>query len=248
MSGATPLNGDGGVGDEPGVLRVPATVHGRTLLRPATEAPAQAVLIGFHGYGQNAGEHLAALERIPSAERLHLAAIQGLHPFYRPRTRDIGASWMTALDREQAIVDNVAYVGRTVGEIRRAFAAAGESERAGEERLPLVYLGFSQGAAMAWRAAVLAGHRCDGMVAVVGDMPPELADEDLSRLPPTLIGQGEEDEWYDEAKREADVRRLRAGGAQVESVVFQGGHDWHEELYVELGRYLAEIVERAGRS
>jgi len=205
-------------------------------------------VVGFHGYAQNAEEHLADLERIPGAESLHLAAIQGLHPFYRPRTRDIGASWMTALDRERAIADNVAYVARAVTEIQSTFAEAGKPGGGGAERLPLVYLGFSQGAAMAWRAAVLAGHRCDGMVAVVGDMPPELAGEDLSQLPPALIGQGTDDEWYNGAKRQADVERLEAGGAAVESIVFAGGHEFHEELYAALGRYLQAVVERAGVS
>lgn len=251
--GAGGTHGVGRISDAVRVLSVVATVHGRCLLRPATQMPPRAVLVGFHGYAQNAEEHLAALQRIPDAARYHLAAVQGLHPFYRPRTRDIGASWMTALDRERAIIDNVAYVRSAIAEIQSAFTAA-DHDRAGvptgteETRLPLVYIGFSQGAAMAWRAAVLAGHRCDGMVAMVGDMPPELAAEDLSQLPPVLIGQGKEDEWYDDAKREADVDRLRAGGAEVETVVFSGDHDWHDEFYLALGRYLDAVVERGARS
>ena len=37
-------------------------------------------------------------------------AIQGLHRFYRGRSRTTVASWMTRQDRELLIADNVAYV------------------------------------------------------------------------------------------------------------------------------------------
>jgi poly(3-hydroxybutyrate) depolymerase len=128
--------------DSHSVRLVPTTVHGRYLVRPArAEAPAP-LLVGFHGYGENASDHLAALERVPGADAWHLVAVQALHPFYK-RDGSVVASWMTKLDREAAIADNVGYVERVVA------AVQGELDVTGV----VVFAGFSQGVAMAYRAA-----------------------------------------------------------------------------------------------
>ena len=54
----------------------------------------------------------------------------------------------------------------------------------------LAYLGFSQGAAMAYRAAAGSGHPCQGVVVLGGDVPPELEGRDLASFPPVLLGRG----------------------------------------------------------
>src|ERR1700674_3130677 len=86
---------------------LPATVHGRYLVR---HGPPERLLVGFHGYAENAERHMIELERIPGVERCTLVAVQALHPFYLTRTQEIVASWMTRQDRELAIADNKAYV------------------------------------------------------------------------------------------------------------------------------------------
>ncbi len=194
---------------------IEAAVHGRYLLRPAAGPPA-GVLVGFHGYGEGAAPHLEALLAIPGIERWTVAAIQGLHPFYT-RTGEVVASWMTKLDREQAIADNTAYVRAAVGEILTA---------AGGGHLPLVYSGFSQGVAMAYRAAAGAGHSCHGLIALAGDVPPEVAESDLDSFPRVLIGRGASDSWYSEEKLTADFQLLRGKGVEVEFERFDGGHEW----------------------
>ena len=193
---------------------IETTVRGRYLLRPAAGDPV-GLLVGFHGYGETAASHLAALLEIPGVESWTVASIQGLHPFYT-RSGDVVASWMTKLDREEAIEDNLAYVRAAVAEI---LAAAGISG-------PLVYAGFSQGVAMAYRAAAGAGHLCDGLIALAGDVPPELAELDLGGFPPVLIGRGTGDSWYSEEKLTDDVLLLREKGIQVEFERFEGGHEW----------------------
>ena len=45
--------------------------------------------------------------------------IQGLHRFYRGRSNEVVASWMTSQSRMFAIADNISYVG---GVIERVFA------------------------------------------------------------------------------------------------------------------------------
>jgi predicted esterase len=213
--------------------QIATLVHGRYVV----EAPGGEgcpLLVGFHGYGENAERHLEELRRIPGASRWVLCAIQGLHPFYN-RTGEVIASWMTRLDREHAILDNVLYVSRVVAQVKREFAT---SERLG-------YLGFSQGAAMAYRASASSGHRCQGVVVLGGDVPPELERRDLSHFPPVLLGRGSSEEWYDAAKMEHDVGLLRSRGVDVRPLVFEGGHEWTNEFRAAAGQFLQEVLQPA---
>ncbi len=207
---------------------VETKVHGRYLVRPAAGRPPAGALVGFHGYGEDAGSILAELVRIPGAEAWQVAAVQALHPFYK-RSGEVVASWMTRLDRELAIADNRAYVGRAVERILDEAGSAG----------PLVYAGFSQGVAMAYRAAAGAGRRCDGLIALGGDVPPELAELDLDGLPPVLLGRGRDDDWYSSDKLANDLELLAAKGVAVETVVFEGGHEWTDGFRNRCGGYLA---------
>ena len=50
------------------------------------------------------------LDDIPDAAAWTLVSIQGLHRFYRGRSEEVVASWMTREDRDLAIADNRAYV------------------------------------------------------------------------------------------------------------------------------------------
>lgn len=216
------------------VRQVAATIHGRYLLETPPDVEGAPLLVGFHGYGENAERHLAELRRIPGASRCVLCAVQALHPFYN-RSGEVIACWMTSLDRERAIHDNVAYVASVVASVKRELPV---SER-------LVYLGFSQGAAMAYRAAAGAGHACHGLIVLGGDVPPELEQQDLSRFPPVLLGRGSSEEWYDAAKMEHDVELLRGKGADVRPFVFEGGHEWTNEFRAEAGRFLDEVFQIA---
>jgi dienelactone hydrolase len=111
---------------------IAATVHGRFLVR---SGPPERLLIGFHGYAETAGIHIEELLKIRGIEQWTVAAVQALHPFYTSRGERIVASWMTKLDREQAIEDNKAYV-RSVLEWFHGPKS-------------VVFFGFSQGGAMA---------------------------------------------------------------------------------------------------
>ena len=214
--------------------QITAQVHGRYLLEVPAEAEGAPLLVGFHGYGENAERHLKELRRIPGASRFVLCAVQALHPFYN-KSGEVIACWMTRLDREQAIEDNVRYVASVVSRVRQDLPV---SER-------LVYLGFSQGAAMAYRAAAGAGHPCQGLVVLGGDVPPELEQLDLSRFPPVLLGRGSSEEWYDAAKMEHDVEILRSRRVDVRPLIFQGGHEWTDEFRAAAGEFLREVTTPA---
>ena len=197
---------------------IAASVHGRYLLAPG---PSERLLVGFHGYGETADVLMSELQQIPGIERWNAVAVQALHPFYMNRSGAIVASWMTSLDRELAIEDNRAYVRSVV------------------EQFPsprqLVFLGFSQGVAMAYRAT--AGSAATGVIALGGDVPPEIS-ESAPRLPPVLVGRGTKEEWYTDEKLQKDLRFLSTV-TTVSTCIYDGGHEWTAEFRSAAGEFLA---------
>lgn len=203
---------------------IAATVHGRFLLEERDPAR---LLVGFHGYAEVAESQLDRLRAIPGAEHWSLVSVQALHPFYT-RSGEVVASWMTRLDRELAFADNVAYVRAVVDSLPA------------HERL--VFTGFSQGAAMAARAAAWSA-KADGLILLGGDIPPEVKADPTVRIPPTLLGRGSRDEWYTDGKFKDDLKYLE-NGVRVTRCVFAGGHEWSEEFRLAAGEFLRSL-ERA---
>jgi len=207
-------------------LSVATGTHGRVLLRDSPDA-ALAVL-GFHGYTENADIQMERLAGIPGAEQWTLVSVQGLHRFYRGRSEVVVASWMTRQDRERMIADNVAYVDRVI-------------ELALPAGLPIVTIGFSQGVAMAFRAAVRGARPAEGVIGVGGDVPPELLADPAARFPAALVTRGERDDWYTTAKLESDAAALRARGTPVETLVYDGAHEWTPEVASGISRFIHRV-------
>ena len=194
-------------------------IHGRYLYEARDP---ERLLVGFHGYAETAEVSLAAMQQIPGIETWSVAAVQALHPFY---TREkIAASWMTALDREQAIDENIRYV--------QAVLASLPTPRV------LVFLGFSQGASMAVRAAALASANPSGLIMLGGDIPPEL---DADRLPPVLLARGIRDDWYTDEKFKRDVSFLESR-TRLTECVFDGGHEWTDAFREAAGKFLKRVA------
>jgi predicted esterase len=218
---------------DPIVRTIAALAHGRFLIDvPPDTAPPYRLLVGFHGYGESAEQHLEQLRRIPGASGWLLAAVQGLHRFYSPRCPDdVVASWMTWQDREQSIADNVAYIDAVIAAIVADYPI-----------VRLVFAGFSQGVAMAYRAAVLGASRSQGVIALGGDVPPDVLDRSATAFPPVLIGRGAQDAWYTDQRLGADIADLQAKGVAVRAVVFEGGHEWGEAFGEAAGELLKRVA------
>ena len=206
-------------------LSVETTIHGRVLVDAAGSPSSRRLLVAFHGYAQSAEDVLAEARRIPAGDWT-VAAVQALHPFYLRDNRTVVASWMTRQDREQAIADNIAYVDRAIDAV-----AEGR----------IVYLGFSQGVAMAYRAGLLGRHAAAGIIALGGDIPPELKTGGGRDWPRVLIGAGDADEWYTAAKVDADTAFLRSRGVKHDVIRFSGGHQWTDEFRQAAGLWLAGL-------
>jgi len=203
-------------------LHIETSVHGRVLHE---DRGADRLLVGFHGYAETAEVHLEELRKIPGIENWSLAAVQALHPFYT-RSGQIVASWMTSLDRELAIRDNLAYVHKVLGSLPRPGM--------------LVYLGFSQGAAMAARAAAYASPP-SGLILLGGDIPPEVKSDPNVTLPPVLFARGVNDDWLSREKFKNDLSYLESK-TRVTTCEFEGGHEWTDPFREAAAAFLDDVA------
>ena len=208
---------------------VPTLTHGRVLVREARAAAQKGLLVGFHGYMETAQIQMERLDAIPGAAAWTLVSIQGLHRFYRGRSEQVVASWMTREDREEAIADNVGYVS----------AALDAVPHDGSTRV--VYVGFSQGVAMAFRAGLLGTGRSAGIVAVGGDVPPELLENAAIQFPAVFLARGLRDEWLTPERFDRDVGALTMRGVALTTKVYDAGHEWNAEVAHAIGDFLNTI-------
>ena len=205
--------------------------HGRYLVVPPAAAGPAPIVMGFHGYAEGAEAQLDRLRTIPGAEGWLLVSVQGLNRFYQRRTNEVVAGWMTRQDRELAIADNLAYVAGVMDAVGREWPGAPR----------IVLAGFSQGVAMMFRAAAAAAKPVDGVVAVGGDVPPELERAALARIRAALVCRGMRDEWYTSATFDNDVRRLRDAGTDVRPLLFEAGHEWSDDVVRAMSLFLHEL-------
>jgi predicted esterase len=208
---------------------IAVATHGRYLIAaPAVSGPAP-ILAGFHGYAEDAEMQLTRLRGVPGSDRCLIVSIQGLHSFYNRRTNQVVASWMTKQNREEAIADNIAYVKSCLHAVADEWQTAPVA----------VFAGFSQGVAMAFRAAAHFEHHAAGVIAAGGDVPPELTSDALRRIPRVLIARGTGDALYSDAQFGEDEVRLRESGVNVHTLLYSGGHEWPANFGDPLGWLLA---------
>ena len=206
-------------------------IHGRYLV--GIPADSRATLVGFHGYKENAAIHMEVMRRIAGDRPIGLISMQGLHRFYAGGGTVV-ASWMTKEDREHAIADNITYVAKVLTMVADEFGMT----------RPMIYAGFSQGVAMAFRAAVLVQRPCDGVIALASDVPPDVAPL-AGSLPRVLHGRGDKDELYSSAQAEKDLRLLHAAGVHVIEQVFAGGHEWTPAFIEKSAAFVDELISSA---
>jgi predicted esterase len=208
---------------------VPTLTHGRVLVREARAAVRKGILVGFHGYVENAAIQMDRLAAIPGSEGWTLVSIQGLHRFYRGRTDEVVASWMTREDRDEAIADNLSYVSAALEQVPHDSATR------------VVYAGFSQGVAMAFRAGVLGGVPAAGIIAVGGDVPPELIGHSDLAFPAVLFLRGLGDTWLTGERFDRDVASLTARQVVLTASTYDGAHEWNAEVSTAIGDFLSRL-------
>ena len=191
------------------------------------------MLVGFHGYAEAAETQLERLRSIPGSPGWLLVSVQGLNRFYRRRSGDVVAGWMTRQDRELAIADNQAFIAAVVDQLAQQWRVASS----------LVFAGFSQGVATAFRAACSSARPVSGVIALGGDVPPELDGAALARTRTALLGRGRRDEWYSADLFASDAMRLREAGVEVGTTVLDDGHEWTPAFSAAAGAFLKRQMQ-----
>lgn len=211
---------------------IAAATHGRYLVAGSDAGEARGWLMAFHGYAETAAVQMERLQSIPGAEAWVCVSVQGLHRFYRGTSSRVVASWMTSEDRELAIRDNLTYVDSVIDRVVTRWPTEGR----------LVFAGFSQGVAMAFRAACATVHPVAAVIALAGDVPPELCADSLRHIGRVFYGRGERDSRYSADQFAADQVRVRDAGINLTAHVFDDDHVWTTVFSDEVGHFLQELA------
>lgn len=166
----------------------------------------------LHGYGQLAEYFIRHFEVL---EDVKVIAAEGLSRFYLDGLGGrIGASWMTAADREDEIHDQAEYLGRLM-----------------QKEVPVgvrpVVLGFSQGATAAMRWVVQQRVPVNGVVMWAGSFP---HDVDLATAAlhlkdiPVHFAVGDEDPFIRPEDVDTRLGALREALPQLTVHRFSGAH------------------------
>ena len=135
---------------------------------------------------------------------------------------------MTKLDRDVAISENIEYIRRALASIWKGTTG----------NTTLVFTGFSQGVAMAYRAAAFAAP-ASGLIVLGGDVPPDVREAKIT-LPPVLVGRGSRDDWYTEDRMARDLEFLR-DTTEVTVSTFDGAHEWSDQFRAAAGDFLRTV-------
>ncbi len=210
---------------EQGHIKVPKQAR-YAILGSLEAADLTEVWFVCHGHGQLATRFLSRFLPLERDDRLFVAP-EALSRYYlappvagphAPGT-PIGASWMTAEDREYEIEDYVTYLDLLHDEI---FSVVDRS------KVKLWVLGFSQGTATVARWVVRGKVDPDRVVFFAGLLPPELGAESAARLAqrcPLTIVVGRHDEFARPdlvAAQEAHLAELKV---PHHLITFDGGHE-----------------------
>lgn len=214
-------------------LKVPRSARYAILGSP--RADLSEVWFVCHGHGQLAARFMSRFLPLERADRLFIAP-EALSRYYlsplivgpHPPGTPVGATWMTAEDRESEMKDYVEYLDLLHDEIFSVVART---------KVRLWVIGFSQGAATVTRWVVRGKAEPDRVVLCSGMLPAELDKEGAKRLvlrTPLTITFGDSDEFASPERIIAEEARLKQLGIPYQVMKFKGGHTITPELLTRL--------------
>lgn len=205
--------------------------HARYAIMGSLEGDLSEVWFVCHGHGQLATRFLSRFLPLERDDRLFIAP-EALSRYYlappvagphAPGT-PIGASWMTAEDREYEMEDYITYLDLLHDEI---FSVVDRS------KVKVWVLGFSQGAATVARWVARGKVEPDRVVFYAGVLPPELTAQGAARLTrrsPLTIVLGKYDEFARPDIVAAQETRLGELKVPHQLITFEGGHEITPEV------------------
>jgi predicted esterase len=172
------------------------------------------ILMVLHGYGQIADRFIQKFECILKPGRIVIAA-EGMHRFYLEGTSGkVGASWMTRVDREKDIKDNMTYLEGLFDELMRLYRPNS-----------IQLLGFSQGGATACRFIAHTNHKINQLWLWSSMVPPDLDYKEFnSKFVPTTVLYGNEDRFASVASYQKEINEFKEKINPFKVIAFEGGH------------------------
>ena len=221
-------------GNGPALYRIPIEYSAYYAVQEAvgSHSSPPALLIAMHGYGQSCKRFIQNFSALADRNFLVIAP-QAINHFYWERGK-VGFAWLTRFMRDQTLSDTFDYFERVLRAVEQDFDF--DPER-------VFLMGFSNGAAMAFRLGTSGLVKPAGIVACCGDLPADVAERlpDLERFP-VLIAHGKEDPMVSLDKAHEAEAALRSNGFETETLFFDGGHEMRP---AEMDRILNWLQEKA---
>jgi len=181
------------------------------------------VWIVLHGYGMLSEYFVKKFECIINETTLVIAP-EATNRFYlRNNYTRVGASWMTKLDREQEISDNILFLDKLFSIIKKEI---------GHDNFKLNTLGFSQGGPALVRWLMSNKLNTNSLILWGSDIPKDsLVIENKSRWNSMnlKIVIGKNDEYINEEKKQEFVGVVKSYGLKYELIEYEGSHKIIEE-------------------
>ena len=181
------------------------------------------VWIVLHGYGMLSEYFVKKFECIIDETTLVIAP-EATNRFYLGNNYNrVGASWMTKLDREQEISDNILFLDKLFSIIKKDI---------GHDNFKLNTLGFSQGGPALVRWLMSNKLNTNSLILWGSDIPKDsLVTENKSRWNSIKlkIVIGKNDEYINEEKKQEFVGVVKLYGLKYELIEYEGSHKIVEE-------------------
>ena len=176
------------------------------------------VWIVLHGYGMLSEYFVKKFECITNETTLVIAP-EATNRFYlRDNYTRVGASWMTKLDKEQEISDNILFLDKHFSIIKKEI---------GHDNFKLNTLGFSQGGPALVRWLMSNKLNTNSLILWGSDIPKDsLVTENKSRWNSIKlkIVIGKNDEYINEEKKQEFVGVVKSYGLKYELIEYEGSH------------------------
>lgn len=194
----------------------------RVVIEGTNNPNLKSVWLIAHGYGQLATFFMKKFEKIYGDENLIIVP-EGLHRYYlKGFIGSIGASWMTAEEREKDIEDYCVYLDRVYETYIKPL----------DKKIVVNALGFSQGGATISRWAAHTKNRIDNLILWGSGTPADMEWKDniqkLQKMNWHFVA-GDNDEFLSEKRRTEQLEVLERNGIKPNSIHYKGTHDIFEE-------------------
>ena len=186
------------------------------------------VWIVLHGYGMLSEYFIKKFECILN-EKTVVIAPEGSNRFYLNNNYSrVGASWMTKVDKEKDIEDNISFIKTLYTKI---------VDDIGHNNFKLKTLGFSQGGATLVRWIMSNSIKVDSLILWGSDIPQDsLTNQNKSRWSSINIKIviGKKDEYISDENKKKVIDAVNAYGLSYKLIEYDGPHKIIESELIKL--------------